>query len=143
MNLSRRPAASWTDTLQVCEGDVSLVLPPCCCQTLQPALLPAVYTTQFSISVRSIWSIFINTHIYYYLCIAIHCHTLQLHVNFVQNCVHMYIGVYSISYLLIILLIFFTIIVLLKYYCPLAALADKLPHLWDNKGILILIILLE
>ena len=98
---------------------VSQVFPSCCCQTLQSALLPVVYTTQFSFLVWTIWTIF--TNIYYYLEITIHCQTLIIHVNCVQYYVHMYIGVYSIlfysilfysiSYLLILLFVFTIVIV--------------------------------
>ena len=37
-----------TNTPQVCEGEVSQVLPSCCCQTVQPASLPIDLTVQYN-----------------------------------------------------------------------------------------------
>ena len=53
-----------TDTPQVCEGEVSQVLPSCCCQTLQPALLHIDLTPYSALCNKSVQTHFI-THIYY------------------------------------------------------------------------------
>ena len=44
-----------TDTPKVCEGEVSKVLPSCCCQTVQPAPLPidlTLYSALCNMSVQ-------------------------------------------------------------------------------------------
>ena len=61
--------------------------------------------------------------------------------NIMFICIHKSI---LFSYLLMLFYIYFYYsYCFLKYYCPLAAVANKVPHrLWDNTGKLVLILIL-
>lgn len=85
--------------------------------------------------------------IQYYLCWSMILYNyiiITSTVNFVQCYLPMYIGVYStLFYFLPLTFIFYYCYCFLLYYCPLAALANKFPGLWDNKWILILFLMIH
>ena len=53
------------DTPSVCEGEVSQVLPPCFCQTVQPALLPIDLTLYSALCNNSVTNSFYHPYLLY------------------------------------------------------------------------------
>ena len=127
----------------VCEGEVSQVLPSCCCQTVHPVLLNIDLTVQYTAIQNSC------LHCTGNLLALVNSHTVYNYMLILYNI--MFICIYKTIIFLIFLIILFIfyhsycfgLFVCFVTFCPLAAVANKCPCLWDNKEMLILILILK
>ena len=84
-------------------------------------------------------------YLYLYLQIKIQFHTLYNSILIVYNimfiCIHKSILFLTFLIILFIFYYCYCLFVCFVIFCSLAAMANEFPHLWDNKGILIVILI--